>query len=458
MQISLRDNSLDLSVVIPALNEGPNLAELLPKLQGSLADSGITYEILIVDGGSDDGTKEIVEENHATYVLEVTPGYGTAIIRGISEARGAYVLTMDADQSHPSEVVSSLWAVRDQADVTIASRYVPGGRADQPWVRLFLSKILNAFFAKGLDIDVKDLSSGFRLYRKNVFRGMDIRFTNFVIVIEILLRARARGHRSQEVPFHYQPRGSGSSKARVINFGKDYLRLFWSIWKLRNSVEFPDYDWRAYDSRIWLQRYWQRTRHKIITGFVNPGDTICDVGCGSSRILAALPNAVGVDLRHDKLMFMRRTNRLLVQGDGMKLPFGDNQFDCVITSEVIEHIPEEDGHHIDECTRILKPGGTLIIGTPDYSRWEWNVLEWAYKRVKPNAYGDEHVTFYTFASLSEALKHRGYTILDHDYVGRGELIFKARKAPAEAAAPAVAPGEDAAVAQPEGQAGSAART
>jgi predicted SAM-dependent methyltransferase len=104
----------------------------------------------------------------------------------------------------------------------------------------------------------------------------------------------------------------------------------------------------------------------------------------------------------------------------------------VITSEVIEHIPDEGGRHIDECTRILKPGGTLVIGTPDYDRWEWVTLEWLYKKVKPDAYGDEHVTFYTFDSLSEALRTRGYEILEHDYVGRGELIFKARKSGAEA--------------------------
>src|SRR5690606_17312628 len=127
-------------------------------------------------------------------------------------------------------------------------------------------------------------------------------------------------------PFHYQPRGTGISKARVIEFGKDYLRLFWKIWGIRNSVEFPDYDWRAYDSRIWLQRYWQRTRFNIITRFVPKGVLVCDIGCGSSRILAHMPECIGVDLRRDKLMFMRRTNPFLVQGDGMALSFADDTF------------------------------------------------------------------------------------------------------------------------------------
>jgi SAM-dependent methyltransferase len=334
---------------------------------------------------------------------------------------------MDADQSHPAEVAHGLWAVRDDADITIASRYVAGGKADQPLGRLLLSRVLNTWFGRGLDIHVRDLSSGYRLYRKTVFRGIDLEFTNFVVLIDILLKAHAKGFTIQEVPFHYRPRGTGSSKARILNFGKDYARLFWRVWKIRNSVSFPDYDWRAHNSRIWLQRYWQRTRYKIITRFTPPNVATCDVGCGSSHILAAMPHAVGVDLRHDKLAFMRRTNRLLVQGDGMRLPFGDARFDCVITSEVIEHIPHENGKHIDECTRVLKPGGVLVIGTPDYDRWEWVVLEWLYKKVKPDAYGDEHVTFYTFDSLTAALRDRDFEVLEHDYVGRGELIMKARK-------------------------------
>ena len=427
MSITLKSDTLDLTVVIAALNEAPNLYRLLPLLRDALSALGVSWEIVIIDGNSHDGTQKVAEEAGARYVCETKPGYGTAILRGVEEARGAHVLTMDADLSHPAEFVRNLWDARNAADVVIASRYVPGGYADQPWFRYTLSRILNRFFAVGLSIPTKDLSSGFRLYRKSIFEGMNIRFTNFVILIEILLLAYGKGLSITEVPFHYQPRGSGSSKARIIRFGQDYLRLFYRVWKMRNSVEFPDYDWRAFDSRIWLQRYWQRTRHDIIRRFTPPFVPTCDVGCGSSRILADLPHAVGVDLRHDKLAFMRKTNRLLVQADGLSLPFGDHAFDCVICSEVIEHIPDENGRAIDELTRVLKPGGTLVLGTPDYDTWQWLVIEWIYGRLAPGAYADQHVTHYSRKTLTDALTRRGYEILDHDYVGRAELILKARR-------------------------------
>jgi dolichol-phosphate mannosyltransferase len=428
MKMSLKKDSLVFSVIIPALNEAPNLTILLPLLRDAIQPLTDSWEVLVVDGDSTDGTKSIVEQEGEPfrYIREESPGYGRAILRGVSEARGAHVLTMDADMSHPAEFIRHLWEARDDADIIIASRYVAGGKADQPAFRLLLSRILNVFFGKGLSIPVRDLSSGFRLYRRRLFERIDIRFPNFVILVEILLRAFARGLHIKEVPFHYQPRVHGGSHARIFQFGMDYLKLFYRIWRIRNSVEFPDYDWRAYDSRIWFQRYWQRKRHDIIMRFTSRSGSICDVGCGSSRILADLPEAVGVDMRHDKLAFMRRTNNLLTQANGMVLPFRDNCFDCVICSEVIEHIPDEDGRLIDELTRILKPGGVLVLGTPDYGGWQWPLIEWVYGKVAPGAYADEHVTFYTYKSLRDALEYRGFSILDHDFICKAELVYQAR--------------------------------
>ena len=425
--IDLKANTLDLSVVIPAMNEALNLEQLLPGLRDALGQLGATCEIIVVDADSPDATREVVEGAGAHYVNEPTRGYGAAILRGVREAAGQYIITMDADQSHPARFIKDLWNARDRGEIVIASRYVPGGRADQPASRLLLSKILNSFFRVGLSIEVQDLSSGFRLYHKHIFRKMQLRFTNFVILVEMLLQALKKGERIVEVPFHYQPRGEGRSHAQIVQFGLDYLRLFHSMWRIRNSIDFPDYDWRAHNSRIPLQRYWQRTRHKHIMDLTPPNVSTVDVGCGSSHILASLPHMIGVDMRFDKLNFMRRTNKKLLQANGCILPFPDASFECAISSQVIEHIPDEGGKLIDELDRVLKPGGIMVLGTPDYGNWEWRVTERLYDWFAPGAYADEHVTHYTFASLKAALESRGYEVLDHRYILRGELIFKARK-------------------------------
>lgn len=425
--VPLQADTLELSVVIPAMNEAQNLDQLLPGLMEALAKLGVSHEVLVVDADSPDSTRAVVEQAGATYICETARGYGAAILRGVRDARGRHVLTMDADQSHPARFVADLWAARDRAEVVIASRYVPGGRADQPAGRLLLSQVLNTFFRAGLSVPVRDLSSGFRLYHKSIFRKMALRYSNFVVLVEILLQAMKRGHRLAEVPFHYQPRGAGRSHAQIVQFGLDYLGLFYSMWRIRNSIDFPDYDWRAHDSRIPLQRYWQRSRHRHILEFTPPSGRTLDVGCGSSHILASLPHMVGLDMRFDKLNFMRRTNKRLLQGNGCQLPFPDETFDCVISSQVIEHIPDEGGRHLDELTRVLRPGGILVLGTPDYGNWEWRVTEFFYDLFAPGAYADEHVTHYTYVSLKEALARRGFEVLDHRYILRGELIFKARK-------------------------------
>lgn len=419
----------DVSVVIPSMNEALNLQQLLPALHEVLRELGIAYEILVVDKDSPDGTREITESAGARYICESQPGYGAALIRGFREAAAPCIITMDADLSHPAKFIKDLWAARDRGDIIIASRYVEGGRADQPLLRYALSWVLNAIFRSGLAVDVRDMSSGFRLYHKRAVRDLPLTFTNFVVLVQILIEALKRGRHFAEIPFHYQPRGQGRSHAQIVRFGMDYLRLFYRIWRVRNSIDFPDYDWRAYDGRIPLQRYWQRKRYKIILRFTPKDLHTVDVGCGSSRIMAALPEAVGVDLRHDKLVFLKKTNRLLVQSDGCVLPFADRRFECAVCSQVIEHIPDEGGRLLDELTRVLNPDGILVIGTPDYGNWQWRVTERLYQLAAPGAYADEHVTHYTFASLTRALESRGYDIVEYDYILKGELIIKARKRP-----------------------------
>ena len=429
MGVQLHPDTLDLTVVLPCLNEAANLRVLLPSLRETLGGMDVSWEILVIDGPSTDDNRAVVEEHGARYIRDDQRGYGRAIIRGFEEALGTWVLTMDADLSHPSGFVPRLWEARERGDIVIASRYVPGGKADQPWARLMLSKVLNGFLRTSLTMEPLDLSSGFRLYRKRMLRGLEIEFTNFAVLVEILLKAFAKGAIITETPFHYQPRIEGVSHARIVAFGMDYLRLLRRMWGIRNSVDFPDYDWRAHDGRIWFQRYWQRKRHSIIMRFAPKSGLVCDIGCGSSHILADLPHAIGIDLRLEKLRFMRpRHHGALMQGDGMALPFADASLDGIISSEIIEHIPDENGRHIDELLRVLKPGGIMVLGTPDYGGWQWPFIEGIYGRVAPGAYAHEHVNPYSRNSLLAALKDRGCEILDEDAICRAELIVKAKKA------------------------------
>lgn len=239
-------------------------------------------------------------------------------------------------------------------------------------------------------------------------------------LIELCVHAYAEG---------YAIRSAGQLAALRSNVAEDargFFRLAARLWTLRNSVESADYDHRAFSSAIPLQRYWQRRRHRIILGYLRGRGAILDVGCGSSRIIQTLPEAVAFDYAARKLRYLRPTNRLRVRGSTHALPFATAVFDQVIHSQVLEHVPYDEGI-FREVNRVMKIGGTFVVGTPDYGRIWWPITEYCYQKVLPNAYADEHITHYTFPSLSEVLIRHGFKVLDHAYICGGELIMQTEK-------------------------------
>ncbi len=422
---------MDLSVLIPVLDTRVDLGRLLPDVRNALEAAGIKSEILIITVNADAAMTAAAREYGAGVLEQAEPGYGGALRSGFRMAGGQFVLTMDADQSHSPAFITDLWSARAGADIVIGSRYVEGGRANMRPIRRMLSRLLNAFFRRGLSFKVRDLSSGFRLYRAAVTRHQDYPARDFDILQQILVRAYAEGWTIREVPITYTPL-PGGSRSRLAAFGWAYVRTFWSLWKLRNSILAADYDDRAHDSPIWLQRYWQRQRYKHVTEFIAGEGPVLDVGCGSSRIIAALPpRSLAMDILLRKLRYARKFHRFVVQASGFTIPVRDESFPCVLCSQVIEHVPKE-SPIINELCRVLRPGGRLVLGTPDYSKWQWVWIEKAYGIAAPGGYADEHIAHYTFDELVKYFTARGFTLEGSRYILKGELILAFRKAPAPA--------------------------
>ena len=418
---------MDITVVLPVMNERENVSELLPRLKSILSRQKLSYEILVIDGNSTDGTREVAAGLGARVVAERKKGYAGALTTGIAEAKGDYILTLDADMSHEPDFVAKMWRARTRGDIVIASRYARGGVAYTGFFRKKLSDFLNFALRRLLSMPVGDLSSGFRLYRREaVQEDLNLESQNFEIQEEILVKAYARGYSITEVPFVYFPRSSGNSHARVFKFGIALARSAMKLWKIRNSLDSADYDERAFYSAIPIQRYWQRRRHSIVLLWARGHERILDAGCGSSIIIQSLNNAIGMDFLFPKLRFLRRYSIPLLQGSAFALPFKDDSFDCLISSEVIEHIPFDDCL-FTEMRRVLKQDGTLILGTPDYATWGWNIIEPVYGFLIPGGYKDEHITHYTRATLTDLVKRHGFEVEETAYVGGSEVILKCRK-------------------------------
>jgi len=417
--------SLNLTVLIQDADASSHLSVLLPHLTTLLRRLAIDYEILLLAGSASTQLLETATA-HDARVVPVPREYGAALTTGLAHASGEYLLTMDADLSHPPDFVEELWAGREQADVTIASRYVPGGDADMGRSRYVCSRILNAAFSRGLDVPIRDLSSGFRLYRTAVIRDQHITSRDFDILQQTVVQAFAEGWRVREVPFHYRPTGTGISHRRVLPVGWAWMKTFGQLWLLRNSILAADYDNRAHDSRIPLQRYWQRMRHRHVMDLIAGAGAVLDIGCGSSRIIAGLPpGSVAVDVLQRKLRYARRFGKPLVRGSGFALPFPNASFPCVLCSQVIEHVPK-DSPILDELCRVLAPGGRLVLGTPDYANWQWVYIEKLYGLV-PGGYKDEHISHYTNRELVRIMGERGLRFEEERYILRGELIQAFRK-------------------------------
>ncbi|HKV53411.1 MAG TPA: glycosyltransferase [Candidatus Binataceae bacterium] len=428
---------MDISVILPVVNERDNLRELIPRLHGVLGRMRLDYEIIVVDGGSTDGTGNVATSMGARVVPERQAGYAGALETGFAEARGDYLLTLDADLSHEPDFAAKLWRARNRADIIIASRYARGGTAYSGFMRNWLSRALNLWMRRLLSMPVRDMSSGFRLYRRAALANQRLDSRNFEVIEEILVKAYAQGYSVHEVAFTYFPRESGRSHARLFRFGLDLMRSSLRLRRLRNSILSADYDDRAFYSIIPLQRYWQRRRHRIATFWARGAQRVLDVGCGSSLIIQSLNNAVGMDFSMSKVRFLRRLDIPLLRGSAFALPFKGASFDCIISSQVIEHIPYDEVL-FSEMYRVLRPGGRLIIGTPDYATLGWQIIEPLYGMFAPGGYRDEHITHYTRESLADILLRAGFAHEQTAYVFRSELIMLFRK-----------PGEEQRVGAPE---------
>jgi dolichol-phosphate mannosyltransferase len=419
---------MDVSVVLPVLNECENLRVLIPRLHSLFAQLGVSHEIIAVDGGSTDGTREVAASFGARVIPERVKGYAGALSTGLDAARGDYVLTLDADMSHDPDFVAKMWRVRDEAEVIIASRYMRGGAAYTDFSRRITSQFLNFLLRRVLSIPVGDLSSGFRLYHREAITNLQLQSRNIEILEEILVKIYAQGYRVIEVPFTYFPRGEGRSHSRMVRYGIDLAVSAIKLWKIRNSLESADYDERAFYSIIPIQRFWQRRRHRITTNWARAAGKTLDAGCGTSVIIQSLNNAVALDYNLSKVRYLRRYGLPILRGSVFALPFKSAAFDCLISSQVIEHVPFDEALFA-EMNRVLRPGGTLIIGTPDYSTVGWRLIEPLYGALLPGGYHDEHITHYQRASLLKILERHGFVHHETAYVACSELIMRLTKSP-----------------------------
>ena len=214
------------SVVVPTYNEAGSLPLLIARLATSLA--GREWELVVVDDGSPDGTADVAERLGASQPVRVVRragkmGLASAVVAGFAAARGDTLVVMDADLSHPPEVVPQLLdALTGGADLAIGSRYVAGGGAmDWPLSRRVVSRV--ACLMGNALVPVRDSTSGFFALRRTVIDGVKLNQIGFKIGFEVM--ARGRYMKVVEVPYVFRDRELGKSKFGRREIGQYLIQL-----------------------------------------------------------------------------------------------------------------------------------------------------------------------------------------------------------------------------------------
>jgi dolichol-phosphate mannosyltransferase len=233
-------SAVELSIVLPAYEEGENLERLLPKLQEVAGQMGLTHEILVVDTETPhDATPDVCSRYGARYVpREGGSMYGNAVSTGIARSQGRHVLFMDADGSHNPGFIPELWKWRADYDLVIASRYAPGGKTENPRILILMSHVVNVVFRLVLGLRCLDVSNSFRLYRGEDLRKLRLECQHFDIVEEILVKLvySRENFRIKETPSTFEKRKAGKTKRQLVTFALGYIGTLRRLLSLKRKI------------------------------------------------------------------------------------------------------------------------------------------------------------------------------------------------------------------------------
>jgi dolichol-phosphate mannosyltransferase len=214
--------AVNVSVIVPALNEGENLTELLKQIDAALRANPATanYEVLIVDDNSRDNTQAVCAELAKKYPLKLLVrtcpknGLSGAVLHGMAQARGEYFCVMDADLQHPPDRLPALLEPlrNGSADFVLGSRYVPGGSTEAEWgVFRQVNSQLATFLARPFAGKTTDPMSGFfALKRESYARAQNLTPLGYKIALELMCKCRVTN--VVEIPIHFGMRTRGESK------------------------------------------------------------------------------------------------------------------------------------------------------------------------------------------------------------------------------------------------------
>ncbi|MGH2517324.1 MAG: glycosyltransferase family 2 protein [Ktedonobacterales bacterium] len=218
----------EISIVLPCLNEEESVGACVDTVRAVIAEQGLSAEVVVVDNASTDHTAEIAAAHGARVVYQPVRGYGNAYLKGFTEARGAYVVMADADNTYDlREIPAFIAPLRSgQADLVMGNRFTGKmARGAMTWSHRYignplLSGLLNFFFHTG----VRDAHCGMRAFTKDAVGRMHLQTGGMEFASEMVINAARAKLKIAERPIAYYPR-TGETKLRTVRDGWRHLRF-----------------------------------------------------------------------------------------------------------------------------------------------------------------------------------------------------------------------------------------
>jgi len=212
------------SVVIPTLNEAGTIGDVIKAVHGELK---YPHEIIIVDGNSSDGTKEIVKKMNCSLVVEPRRGYGAALIAGIKKAKGDIIVIVDGDGTYEISHINALLEalIREKADLCLGSRMKGLYENSMDLMNFVGNKILTLIFNLFYGQRLTDTQSGFRAFLRSAIEKVELKENGMAFATEMLVKFVNKGFKIVEVPTIYKPRKYGKSKLKRVKEALEIVKI-----------------------------------------------------------------------------------------------------------------------------------------------------------------------------------------------------------------------------------------